>query len=86
MIYLVAYDLNHESVRPDIVGEVKKTNWAMLSESAYAIETDETSSEVLARMREHIDQNDNCYVIRLGMPWDGYGPKPVIDWLHSKLF
>ena len=31
-IYVVAYDLNKEIRRPNIVDEVKQTAWAMLSE------------------------------------------------------
>lgn len=85
MIYVVTYDLNKESIRPDIVGEVKKTSWAKLSESSYAIETDETATQVLARFRKHLDSNDHCFVITLKSPWDGRGPKDVIDWLSKRL-
>jgi len=84
-IYVVAYDLNKETVRPKIVDEVKKTSWARLSESSYAIDTNETPGEVMARLKKHLDDNDNCYVISLRKPWDGRGPKAVIEWLRDRL-
>jgi len=84
-VYVVAYDLNKEAVRPNIVAEVKKTPWAKMSESSYAIDTGETPSQVLARFRQYLDDNDDCYVITLRRPWDGWGSKAVIDWLQSRL-
>ena len=84
-VYLVAYDLNKETTRPNIVAEVKRTAWAKLSESSYAIDTDETPGQILARLRQHLDSNDDCYVIALRKPWDGWGSKPVIEWLQERL-
>lgn len=84
-IYIVAYDLNKEIKRPPIVAEVKKTPWARLSESSYAIKTAETVERVHARFRKHLDENDDFYVITLSRPWDGYGPKAVIQWLTAEL-
>ena len=40
-VYIVTYDLNKESKRPPIVEEVRKTDYARLSESSYAIDTNE---------------------------------------------
>ena len=84
-ILLVAYDLNKEVKRPDIVAEVKLTDWARLSESSYAIDTQESESQVYQRFRKHIDTDDALYVIILKRPWDGYGPKDVADWLNQRL-
>jgi len=84
-IQLVAYDLNKETKRPDIVSEVKKTAWARLSESSYAIETSETPEQVYARFQKHLDDNDDFYVISLRKPWDGRGSRAVIEWLRAKL-
>lgn len=83
--YVVAYDLNHERKRPPIVAEVKQTDWARLSESSYAIDTYETADQVLARLQKHLDDNDNLYVIPIGRPYSGWGPKDVIEWLNARL-
>lgn len=84
-VYVVAYDLNKETVRPKITKEIDKTAWALLSESSYAIETNETTDEVYNRFKKLLDENDNLYVIALKRPWSGYGPQEVIDWLEERL-
>lgn len=85
-VYIVTYDLNKETKRPDIVGEIKKYgSWAKLSESSYAISTSETVAAVYGKMQKHLDQNDNLYVITLKRPYTGFGQKDVNDWLASNL-
>lgn len=83
--YIVTYDLNKEAVRPEITKEVGKTGWAKLSESSYAISTNETPDEVHARFSKHLDDNDNFYVIALCRPYAGLGPEDVNDWLAEHL-
>jgi CRISPR-associated endonuclease Cas2 len=84
-VYVVAYDLNREVVRPNITKGIKKNAWARLSESSYAIETNETAQQVYERLKPLTDENDNIYVIPLRRPYAGYGPKDVIGWLDEKL-
>lgn len=84
-VYVVAYDLNKESVRPNITAEIKKRAWAKLSESSYAIDTNETAGQVYDSLRPMLDGNDNLYVIPLRRPYRGWGPQDVIDWLDSRL-
>ncbi|MCR4308019.1 MAG: hypothetical protein NUV80_05645 [Candidatus Berkelbacteria bacterium] len=84
--HIVTYDLNKESKRPPIVEEVKKSAlWAKLSESSYAINTNETATQVYKRFEKYIDDNDNLYVIGLHKPWNGFGPKAVNNWLDQNL-
>lgn len=84
-VFIVTYDLNKETVRPNIVAEVKKTDWAKLSESSYAIETNESPQQVYARFNYLLDSNDNFYVITLKRPYSGRGPQDVNDWLERRL-
>lgn len=84
-VYIVTYDLNKETVRPKITDEVRKTGWAKLSESSYAITTSETPQQVYDRFSKHLDGNDNFYVIMLNRPYYGRGPKDVNDWLENNL-
>jgi len=84
-VYLVTYDLNRETKRPPIVEEVKKTAFAKLSESSYAIDTSETVAQVKRRFSQHIDDNDTLYVISLSRPWTGHGPADVNRWLLNRL-
>lgn len=83
--FIVTYDLNNETVRPNIVAEIKKTSWAKLSESSYAISTTETAEGVFGRLRKYTDDDDNLYIITLKRPYMGRGPKDVNDWLDSNL-
>lgn len=89
--YIVAYDLNKErkgwdNDRANMLAHIKKTwNWALLSESSYAIEAPQSASAVYNTLRGFIDKNDNIYVITISRPWDGFGAKVVIDWLLSKI-
>lgn len=83
-VYIVTYDLNNETVRPDIVAEVKSGgDWAKLSESSYAISTNEEPEEVYARFTEYLDEDDALYVISLARPYAGQGPDDVNEWLRQ---
>ena len=84
-VLLLTYDLNRETKRPPIVEEVKKTAFAKLSESSYAIDTNETVAQVYRRFSRHIDDNDALYVITLNRPWTGHGPADVNRWLSNRL-
>lgn len=83
--YIVTYDLNKETVRPKIVDEVQKTGWARLSESSYAIETEETPQEVYNRFLPLLDSNDTFYAISLSRPYYGQGLDEVNQWLEENL-
>lgn len=84
-VYIVTYDLNLEASRPNILGSIKERSWAKLSESSYAIETDETSEEVFIDLRRHLDGDDNIYIIPLRKPYSGFGPNAVNEWLDANL-
>lgn len=86
-VFLIAYDLNREVTRPPIVKKIKDIGdgWARLSESSYAVSYGGTSSQIFNTLKPMIDENDNLYVITLKKPWDGYGPKDVVEWLNSNL-
>lgn len=85
-VYLVTYDLNQEAKRPDIVGAIRDYEiWARLSESSYAIDTPETAEEIFDGFLPMLDQNDNLYVIELGLPFAGLGPDQVNEWLTERL-
>lgn len=85
MIRLVAYDLNEEVKRPNIVAEIRKTAWARLSESSYLIDTNESVEQVHARFRPYLDGNDDFFVMTIGQAYSGFGPKEVIDWIDARV-
>lgn len=85
-VYLVTYDLHDPGKNyKEILEQIKKTSWAMLSESSYAISTSETVEAAYRRIHTKADDNDTFYVIPLRNPWTGRGPKAVNDWLTANL-
>ena len=84
-VFLVTYDLNKETSRPPIVKFIRETwNFAMLSESSYAVEGD-SASNIYDALSSFIDENDDLFVIPLKRPYEGWGQKIVHQWLHEKL-
>ena len=85
--FIITYDLNRETTRPPIVKKIKNvgTSWAMLSESSYAITSNETPGQVFNKLKPLLDSNDNLYVITLKKPYSGFGPQKVNDWLEKHL-
>lgn len=85
-VYVVAYDLNKETRRPPIVDEVKKSpGWCMLSESSYAISTQESPDQVYQRFKPLLDDNDNLFVITLRKPFQSWASQERNDWLTNHL-
>lgn len=83
---LITYDLNKPGKDyGDVLKTIKEYPWARLSESCYAIKTEQTPQQVFDRLKPFLDQNDNLYVINLKRPYAGFGPKDVNDWLDSNL-
>ena len=85
-ILLVTYDLDKPG--QDYNGfhaVIKKHAYTELSESSYAIQTNETPEQVYNQLSPHMDKNDHVYIITLSAPYYGYGPQATNDWL-SKAF
>ncbi len=83
-LLLVTYELNNPSeCRPDLLDEINRYSNVRLSDTSYAIITDKAPSRVCGEMKEHIDSNDKLFIINLKSPYDGYGSKPVSDWLKK---
>ena len=84
-IFVATYDLNDEVKRPPITKVIRETwNYAMLSESSYAIEA-VSADEIYNTLSQLIDSNDDLFVIQLKKPYRGWGLPIVHDWLESKL-
>jgi hypothetical protein len=83
---LVTYDLKKPGQDySDFYKVIKAYAWAKLSESSYAIKTDESSKTIYDKLEPHIDKNDQVYVIRLAQDFYGFGPKTVNEWLTQNL-
>jgi hypothetical protein len=86
-VRLITYDLNkpgqnHASVLKKIKDDYV---WARLSESSYAVETNESPTTIFNAFSPLLDQNDTFFVITLTSPWEGQASKEVIQWLQQRL-
>ena len=88
-IRIVTYDLNEEKKKrgdyTDLLKAIKSYAWARLSESSYAIESDEEPQALFAKFKQHLDQNDFLLVLTLSRPWWGMQKQEVLDWLLQRL-
>jgi len=85
-ILLVAYDLLKPGQYYSGFYDVTKSYpLAKLSESSYAIETNNTPSSIRETLKPYMDKNDQVYIITLKAPWNGWGPQDINDWLGQRL-
>ncbi|MCW5593697.1 MAG: hypothetical protein KIS74_16480 [Burkholderiales bacterium] len=85
-VLLITYDLKKPGQSYEDFYEVRNTYaYARLSESSYAVQTDETPKQVYDKLAPHVDKNDRLYVITLSRPYQGWGAKEVNDWLEKRL-
>ena len=86
-VRLITYDLNKPGQNHSkVLARIKEYgSWAKLSESSYAVETNETPQSIYAAFSSVKDKNDDFEVITLTSPWDGQASKDVIDWLQKRL-
>lgn len=86
-VRLITYDLNKPGQNHSkVLAKIKKYgSWAKLSESSYAIETNESPESTYAAFCPLLDQNDSFPVMTLKGPWTGQAKKEVIDWLQKRL-
>jgi hypothetical protein len=85
-VYLVTYDLKKETVRPKITDAIHKLDgWAQLSESSYAVVTDDTPEGVYRKLLPLLDENDQLFVMLIRRPWAGQGEAEVKTWLRDQL-
>lgn len=86
--HIITYDLKKEPTKHDYKGfyeYIKKLPWARLSESSYAIKTNDSPDTIFKALKAHIDSNDWVLVLTLTNPHCGQHSKQVIDWLATNL-
>ena len=86
-VYLITYDLNAPGQKHAKVLEKIKAygTYAPLSESSYAIVTNNSATTVFNGFKPLIDENDHLLVIPLHKPYAGRHRTDVIDWLDNQL-
>lgn len=85
-VLLFTYDLHKPKKDYEKLYELIKSNgYAKLSESSYAIITEDSASEYYDKVKPLVDSDDRFYIIPLGKPYAGYGPKKINGWLEENL-
>jgi hypothetical protein len=86
-ILLITYDLNKpgQDYTPLLKLIKQHASWAKLSESSYAIQTNQTPSAIYQMLAPYVDKNDTLLVITLTSPYYGQASPEVVDWLAKKL-
>ena len=83
---LITYDLNSPGQNhKEVLEKIKTYPWVKLSESSYAIKTNETPQDVYSLFQSLLDSNDNLLIITLTNPWYGKASQEVLNWLKSVL-
>lgn len=84
---LVTYDLNNPGQNyENLLKIIKSYDWIKLSESSYAIASEEEPQDVYKKIQSYIDKTDRIVIVALNLPWWGY----VVDnsvrvWLNTHL-
>ena len=81
-VILITYDIKkQEKNNPALYNLIKHYFHIKLSESTYAIYTDEPTSFIYSKFKDFVGKDDRLYIIKLQKPWSGYGPRENRDWL-----
>ena len=85
-LLLVTYDSNKPGQNyANLLDEIKSYSHVRLSETSYAIITDETPDVVCEELKKYIGTSDNIYIINLKRPYKAYGSELISDWLKKEL-
>jgi hypothetical protein len=85
-LLLVAYNLDKPAQdNSDLLNQIKRYSNVRLTESSFAIITDETPKIVCGKLNKFINNDDNIYVITLKRPYDTCKPNLASDWLNKEL-
>ena len=85
-LLLVTYDPNKPAQNyANLLDEIKSYSHVRLSETSYAIITDETPDVVCEEMKKHIGTGDTIYIINLKRPYKAFGSELISDWLKKEL-
>jgi hypothetical protein len=87
---LIAYDLNKEGEHysetdKEVLNRIENYSNKKLSESSYAIATDESPNEVYNKFKDILDSNDSFYVITLSKPKRGHVFPSTTKWMDDNL-
>jgi hypothetical protein len=85
-LLLVAYDLGKKGTDYQaLLNKINGYSNIRITESAYAIITDKSPTDVCIEMQKYIGDENTIYVITLKRPYGASKWNFVNDWLHKEL-
>lgn len=82
---LITYDIADDDARAAVLTTIRRRAWAKLTESAYAVDTDESAQELYADLLQHCGTKDRLIVVGLARPFIGYTTEEIANWVGEKL-
>jgi hypothetical protein len=85
-VLLITYDHSKMSPMVDPVPDfVKEYKHVQLSQSSYAIETDEKTMTIFHKIMPYLSINAHLFIVTLTQPFTGQGLEHVGEWLRKRL-
>ena len=85
---LITYHLESDSSTTDLEGiarVLQEYDYIQLSETVYAVATDEYPKDIYAKLEPFIDQEDSLVVIALSRFYMAHHNKGVLAWLETNV-
>ena len=85
-VRLITYDLNDPGQNhQEVLEKIRTYDWTFLSESSYAVNTQETPEDIHDAFKPILDDSDTFLVLTLTRPYAGRAHPQVLDWLQGVL-
>lgn len=86
-VLLVLCQVSDSKKRAKITAEIERRHDTAirLTESAYAIHTEQLPVRVFDELKDYLGADDRLYVFPIRRPYTGYGPRSATEWLSSYL-
>jgi len=84
--YLISFDLVKNRDYEELYQAIKSYKpWAHITESTWAIITNNTVKEIRDNLKKYIDSDDRLFVIKSGEEADWYNVLCKDEWLYDNL-
>ncbi|GAB3728923.1 hypothetical protein GCM10027594_11000 [Hymenobacter agri] len=86
-VYCISYDLNKQGQNYNaLYEELKNTDYQHILGSTWLISTNETATQISARLRQRMDNNDSLFISRVNRgESDGWMSTAYWNWLHARV-
>jgi hypothetical protein len=83
-LFLVTFESDSALARFEVTSEITRYPSVQLSPTSFVVKTKHGNGALFARLKAHLGEADNLYVLTLQPEFSGCGLKSVIDWLGER--